>query len=122
MLIQPGGVLFRQALAKQRGIVAHGIENAALAPDPAFVASAEQAVKKAVRHFFRRQRTIGARPAHVALHGAAETLLGNADLQRTESGFGAQFPREDLVQRWTTRSSAVVTRTGHERAHGRGMA
>ena len=72
-----------------------------------------------MRNFFRRQRAVNARPAHVLVDGAAERFLRYADLQRSKSRFVAHAPRKDLVNRRTTRTAARVMSARHQSAHRR---
>ena len=95
----------------------HRIQNAALAVNPALVASAEQTVEQAVRKFFWRERAIQTRPAHILLHGTAERFLGYADLQRTETRLVAQFVGDQLVEGSAATPSSGVGHPGHQGAH-----
>ena len=122
MLVEPKRILLRQVLLKQSRILAHRVQDAALAVDPTLFLRAEQAVEQPVRNLFGRQRTVGSGPAHVPLHCAAERFLRHADLQRSEARFSADLARDDLIHRRTARSAAGEARAGHQCAHRGGVA
>src|SRR5689334_5378913 len=105
MLIQANRVFLRQTGSKQVGLLLDGVEYAALAPDPALVLCAENAIKQPMRNLLRRQSAIRSRPAHVLLHSPAVGFLRHADLEGMEPLVRAHAARQDLVDRRTLRPS-----------------
>src|SRR5262249_12019680 len=120
VLVHPQLVLLREVLAQRFGVLAHGIEDAALAVDPSLLALAEQTIEQLVWNHLRRQGTIVAGPAHVPLDALAEGLLRDADLQRAEAGIGADSRSYRLVDGWSARAAPRKRRT-RKQAAGRLM-
>src|SRR5262249_9229344 len=94
-----------------------GVENAALAIRPAYLARAKQAVEKLVRDHLGWQRPVVARPAHVPLDALAERLLRYPDLERPKPRLAADLAGNGLVDRRPARAAPGERRPGHQRAH-----
>ncbi len=122
VLVQTGLIVVRQLLLQRRHVLAHRIEDAALAIHPAFLALAEQAVEEAVGDHLRRERALEAGPAHIALHTLAKRFLRDADLQRTEARVAAELGRDHLVDRRSCRAASGEAGSGHQAAHRVGVA
>ena len=113
MLFHAHGVVLRHLLLERDGVLAHRIEDAALAIDPAFFARAEEIIEQLVRQHLRRQRTVVAGPTHIPLDALAERFLRDADLNRAEARILADLRGDRLVDR---RSAGAVA--GERRAGG----
>lgn len=79
-------------------VIAHRVEDTLLALHPRIFLGPEQAVEKAMRDGFRRQRAIAVGPAQIPLDTFAEALLGNSDLEGSEPGIAAQFAGDHLIE------------------------
>ena len=122
MLFEPCLIVAGQFLLERRGIVPHGIEDAALAIHPALFALAEQPVKEAVGNHLGRQGAFITGPAHVALHAFAEGLLSDANLQRPEAAVAPDLGGDHLIDGGPGGSASREWRTRHQAGHGVGMA
>src|SRR6185295_15864430 len=65
-------VVARQLLLQCCSVGQNRIENAAFPVDPTFFLRTEETIEEPVRNHLRRQRTLVARPTHIALHAFAE--------------------------------------------------
>src|SRR3954466_15313788 len=118
MFVEAHLIFFRQALAQQRAVLGQRVENASLAVYPTQIPGAEEAIEEAMRNLLRRQRPVRTRPAHILLDSAAERLLGDADLQRSESRITANLRCQDLVERCGAGPRRTQPRARHQRAEG----
>src|SRR5262245_10430768 len=101
-----------------RDILTHEVEDALLASDPGLILDAEETIEEILRDHLGRQRALESGPRHVALHVFAVGLLRDADLERTESRFGADFRGENLVERGAACAAPSERGAGHEATDG----
>ena len=116
VLFHAHGIVLGNFFLQVRGILPHGVEDAALAGHPAGIARAEQVIEELVRQHLRRQRAIVSGPAHVALDALAEGFLRDADLNRAEARIAADFGGDGLVDGCSARAVAGERRTGGDAA------
>ena len=117
MLLEADLVLPAETLPQFSGVVPHGIEDAALAIDPALLHAAEETVEEARGKHFGRQGPVAAGPAHVALNAFAEGFLRDTDLQGAEAGVAAGLGCDHLVERHAAGAASGELGAGHQRAH-----
>src|SRR2546428_534176 len=99
MLLDAQPVFPAQFFFQTQRILAHGVEHALFALDPALVARAEDPVEQLMWNHFGRQRAVAPGPAQVALNALAKRLLAHTDLQGAETRLAADLRGDHLVDR-----------------------